>query len=155
MFARIALNIGDTTSGINYITRLLHYWDSDFFEKLSIETTSHIYITNQLIDLLYASGKIKDALLLSLQLLHYGPYSSKTFTQIGNIYMTLNYYHRALYSLKAAAYLNPSPVSFFNLALAYKALGYQDSFLHYFKRYLSFKPHGSNREIPSPLLSPQ
>lgn len=139
LLSEIALSTGDTIGSINYLLRLVNYWSSSLYKSLIIDNIIFIHINDYLVKLFSDTGQLEEALIINSELLHYGPYSAYSYLLLGNIYTFLAQYHKALYSFKAAAYLNPSPNTYLSLALTFKALGYSDSFTYYFNRYLLYK----------------
>ncbi len=86
------------------------------------------------------ADSINLAIAYAFKYLPYGPYSEKFYLALGKMLMEKERYDGALEALKGAFFLHPNEESALDLALTYKELGEQDSFIKYFNEYLKYKP---------------
>jgi len=80
------------------------------------------------------------AISFALEGLSSGVMSEGFYSLLGEILMDEDRYEGALLALKGAYFLHPSARAAKDLAITYRELGYQDSFVKYFGEYLKYRP---------------
>ncbi len=119
----------------NFTAYMQRYTPIEFFD-----TEIYWKVKEYGVDYLIESDSIDMAIAYLLEGLTAGPYSDKFYLKLGKILMDRENFEGALEALKGAYFLHPGADKALQLSLAYKELGYRDSFIKYFNEYLKYKP---------------
>ncbi len=104
------------------------------------DPTLYFDLKKKALEQLIEADSLDLAISFAIEGLSRGVMSEDFYSLLGEILMEEDRYEGALLALKGAYFLLPSARTAKDLALTYKELGYQDSFIKYFGEYLKYRP---------------
>jgi tetratricopeptide (TPR) repeat protein len=113
-----------------------------FEEALEIEPENKFLRTNYALNLI-TGRKIPQAIDAFTGLVRDYPDDYRLSQYLGIAYAYLGNYAKAIESLKQAIYIHPTPIAYYNLAVAYREIGEVKEAIHYLELYLE-NPQGED-----------